>query len=70
MAAEEFLDDQRGLWQAKFKDRLAASINMDRKCKPQRLGPNVDRSDLMDRWPYNRPDQHGWSLAKYNGVQY
>lgn len=46
--AEERLDDTRSTHASKFKERLAASISMDRRSKPQNLGPNLDRSDGVD----------------------
>lgn len=46
-AAEEFLDDARGVRWTAFQERLASSIATDRKSKPQSLGRNRDRSDDM-----------------------
>lgn len=51
--AEERMDDQSGgVHQMKFKERLAASIALDSKMKPQTLGLNLDRSEAMydPRW--------------------
>lgn len=46
MAAENFLDDQvDGPHSRKFAERLAASINADRRHQPRKLGYNGDRSD-------------------------
>lgn len=62
--AEQRLDDTSGVHGAKFNERLSASIAMDRKSKPQRLGYNSDRSDRSDRdWP------QWWyaPVATYNG---
>lgn len=67
-AAEATLDDQRGLWAVEFEERLLASINADRKLKPQTLGYNGDQSDKRYRW--NRGDQHGWTEVTVRGVQY
>lgn len=47
--AEQRLDDARGVHQARWEERLLASIGLDRKLKPQKLGYNGDRSDLRDR---------------------
>lgn len=45
--AEQRLDDSATVHSLKFKERLAASINIDRKMKPQRLGYNGDNSDAL-----------------------
>ncbi len=55
--AEQRLDDAMTVHTAKFKERLLASINLDRRQKPQSMGYNGDNSDLAGReWPsrYNR----------------
>lgn len=67
MAAENFLDDGASIHQMKFKERLAASISMDRRNKPQKIGRNVDRSDdLNNNWPWNR---HWYApAATYDGM--
>lgn len=64
-AAELYLDDARGpRWQY-FLERLAASIGADRRNKPLKLGPNLDRSDNV-RW--GRSEQHYCApAATYNG---
>jgi hypothetical protein len=53
--AEQRLDDAMTVHSAKFKERLIASVNSDRKMKPQLLGYNGDRSD--DR-AWNRQWNH------------
>jgi hypothetical protein len=63
--AEQWLDDEAGIHEAKFKERLAASIGMDRKSKPQKVGYNADRSD---RPGFDRTLVHIWApAATYNG---
>lgn len=65
--AEERLDDSSGVHAAKFAQRLAASISMDRRLKPQTLGNNGDRSDRPDLWGRD----HYWDQSvTYRGVQY
>jgi hypothetical protein len=64
--AETRLDDSDGVHQDRFMERLKASIAMDRKTKPQRLGYNRDRSD--EQGLFNRGDVHYWApAATYNG---
>lgn len=53
--AEQTLDDAATIHSAKFKERLAASINADRKMKPQKLGVNRDMSDAQE---WNRQWNH------------
>lgn len=65
-AAEETADDMPSTWQAKFKDRLAASMNTDRRSKPSVVGYNGDQSDMIGRW--RRSDWHGWGSVSVNGV--
>ena len=57
MAAENFLDDGSQVHQMKFTERLAASIGMDRRMKPQQLGYNGDNSDVKHLGLY-RGDFH------------
>jgi len=67
--AEQRLDDATGVHTAKFNERLMASINADRRNKPQKIGYNGDRSDLQDRWGrtiYN----HYNDRILVNGQQY
>lgn len=56
--AEERLDDTRTTHSGKFRERLAASVAMDRRSKPQNLGYNRDNSDGMEMqrrdWYLNR----------------
>lgn len=70
MAAENFKDDASTIHAYKFMERLAASVNSDRRLKPQLTGYNADRSDSRECW--DRPNLHGtnWSGIRYNGVQY
>lgn len=69
MAAEETLDDVipgQGVWSLKFRARLAASIDIDRRNKPQHLGPNLDRSDDLNGWPYSRRQRE--ATVTFNGI--
>ncbi len=66
--AEQRRDDAMSVQSAKFKERLAASISMDRRLKPQSLGYNSDRSD---RRGWTRQDVHFWQpAATYNGSSF
>ena len=65
--AEQRLDDASAVHSAKFQERLAASIGLDRRKKPQTLGYNRDRSDGV-RWL--RGDRHGEAGIRVYGVQY
>jgi hypothetical protein len=66
--AEQRLDDAATTHSLKFKERLAASVNMDRRRKPQNLGYNRDLSDDMDR---GRVREWDWSNpVRINGVVY
>lgn len=63
--AEQRRDDAMSVHTMKFKERLAASISMDRRNKPQKLGRNIDRSDNVG---WSRTDVHSWApAATYNG---
>lgn len=53
--AEQRLDDGMTVHTQKFKERLMASISLDRRNKPQNLGYN---RDLSDRPGFNRRDMH------------
>lgn len=68
--AEERQDDQAqgtGPHARAFADRLLASVSMDRRNKPQRLGYNGDRSDTAERF-WDRSNVHYWApAATYNG---
>lgn len=68
-AAEQYQDDAAGIHTQLFQERLAASIDFDRRQKAQTLGYNPDRSDMRERngWRFT---QHGWSTVKVGGVQY
>jgi hypothetical protein len=62
---ELFLDDRKGIHCLEFDKRLAASIDIDRRARPQRIGYNGDRSDDRD---YQRPNMHWYApAATYNG---
>ncbi len=62
--AEQRLDDQSMVHSQKFHERLLASISIDRRLKPMRLGPNRDHSDDMD----NRVNPHWYAgPSTYNG---
>ena len=52
-ALERSLDDSITTHAIRFKERLAASIDMDRKAKSQRTGYNRDRSDDYGGRGYN-----------------
>ncbi len=66
---EERLDDEPGPHAMAFQKRLLASISMDRKVKPQKLGPNLDRSDTERTW--DRWAVHWYApAATYNGVSF
>lgn len=63
--AEQRRDDAMSVHTAKFKERLLASMSMDRRLKPQKLGLNRDRSDELG---WNRQNVHYWAgAATYNG---
>lgn len=71
MAAEETLDDNRGVWADRFAERLAASIAADQRHKPPHLGYNGDRSDM--RAFYGARQRRGWwddNIVTFNGVEY
>jgi len=66
--AEERVDDMApmtGPHGLAFKQRLAASISVDRRLKPQKLGANRDRSDDTDGW--DRSALHWLASVAYNG---
>ncbi len=67
-AAELYLDDMRGPRWEYFQERLQASVNMDRKLKPQFLGYNRDRSDYRedDYWHRSRGAWQGFPTITYN----
>lgn len=63
--AEQRLNDTFGPHSVKFKERLLASIAMDRKNKPIKLGTNLDHSDDL---VWDRRNVHwGAPAATYNG---
>lgn len=64
--AEQRLDDSASVHTLKFQERLAASINADRKLKPQKLGYNRDLSDGPE--PAFR--RHWDTAVKVGGVAY
>jgi hypothetical protein len=65
--AEQRLDDSSTVHTMKFMERLAASIALDRRMKPEKLGYNGDRSDGLD---VRRGRLHGLARVTYNGVSY
>lgn len=65
--AEQRMDDAMGVHTTKFKERLAASMNMDRRNKPALIGPNLDRSDGVD---WNWRQRYLGSRITYNGQLY
>lgn len=65
MAYEESRNNMFGVWAVKFKERLAASISLDRRQKPQDFGYNGDSSDGMDRRYMRQP-----ATVTYNGVAF
>lgn len=67
--AEQRLDDAMMTHTAKFKERLLASINLDRRMKPQTLGYNRDNSDLLDRGVAGRSRFFGEGIT-VQGTQY
>jgi hypothetical protein len=70
-AAEQGPDDAMGVHSQKFKERLLASIENDRRLKPQALGYNGDRSDLRER--AFGPRARGWwgaPTVTVNGTAY
>ncbi len=64
--AESRKDDSFSVHKAEFAARLAASIAMDRKNKPQKLGLNRDRSDERGDCNYN-PHWYAGN-GTYNGM--
>ena len=68
MAAEETLDDAQGLWAAKFRERLAASIMLDRRLKPQHGGYNGDHSE--DYWTRRGSQHYEPYGVTFSGVEY
>lgn len=63
---ELYLDDRKGIHNIEFDRRMAASIDIDRRSRPQRIGYNGDRSDDKE---YNRPNMHWYApAATYNGA--
>lgn len=66
-AAELKLDDQRGPQWAEFKTQLLASVNADRKLKPQVLGYNGDASDMSQRF---RRGTHDFATITFAGSTY
>ena len=67
--AEQRFDDSSTVHSFKFRERLAASIGLDRRNKAQLMGYNRDRSDGYDS-NYMRDLRHGWRTHTVNGVAY
>ncbi len=66
-AAELTLDDTQDVRQAYFQQRLMASVNADKKLKPQFLGYNRDRSDQRDSYDHrNRGVWSGFPTITYH----
>jgi hypothetical protein len=67
--AELHLDDiPNGPKQQFWRERLAASISMDRQKQPKTLGYNSDRSDARDaRWGDRRDRWTQWPRIEYQG---
>jgi len=66
--AELNLDDARGVRWQYFQERLAVSMDIDRRNKPQNLGYNGDRSDHKGR-ARRRHNPDGYTVT-FNGVEY
>lgn len=58
-AAELIVDGERGRWADYFAERLAASVSVDRRMRPQRLGYNADAS------PDSRRGERWWLEQGY-----
>lgn len=66
--AEQRLDDEQGPKWGDFMNKLAQSVNLDRKSKPQCLGYNGDTSDAVE---YQQQLRRAWFVPiTHNGVQY
>jgi hypothetical protein len=66
--AEKILDDAATVHAMEFEKRLAVSMDLDRRKKPQTLGPNLDRSDMQGR--LRHAGWRSWSGITVNGTQY
>ncbi len=66
--AEQRLDDKSNVHSMKFRERLAASVSLDRRSKPQSLGYNRDRSDLRELNRYPLRPWGSLSVATIGGV--
>ncbi len=67
-AAELDSDDKMGPQYANFIKRLATSISLDRRSKPQHFGYNGDRSDGQEY--YREVRRNDLALVTFNGVEY
>lgn len=65
-AYEAQQDDSDGLHQKLFMQRLATSISVDRRFKPQKFGPNLDHSDEMYGMKQRR--WNAWPVTTLDGV--
>lgn len=66
--AEKRLDDAMSVHAMEYEKCLAASVSIDRRNKPQKLGYNGDRSDQRD---YRASNFHWWNQAcTYNGQSF
>ncbi len=67
-AAEQYLDNQRGIEWQNFQERLLASIALDRRSQPRNLGYNGDGSDRDRRGRLGL--QNDLYQVTFNGVAY
>lgn len=65
--AEQRVDDAADVHTKKWQMRLAASVSIDRRNKPQKLGYNGDNSD---GWWYSNRRLWGLDPVTVNGVEY
>ncbi len=66
--AEKRLDDEATVHAAEYERCLMASIGIDRRNKPQKLGYNRDRSDDWSAYP--RPLHYAIPAVTYNGTDF
>jgi hypothetical protein len=65
--AEERLDDAQTVHRMKYQTRLMASISLDRRLNPQKLGYMDDKSDWRG---LQRRGWRDWNPISYNGTVY
>lgn len=68
-ASEQQLDDMIGVQTQLFEQRLAASVDMDRKVKPPTLGYNGDRSDEKYGRYGRKWNHYQQNVITFNGVE-